>query len=163
MSRKYHLEERGISHMSGMLSQNIKAGGRETTRDVNRSIVNQLFRTNQKLFYETLDGKKPGETVLPDRQKQTPGGRSDLEVGHTERVSWLENVEAEFRCKRRTLSVWRILELECMSKEANWKAGDPDLVQEFWLKETVSVAIQMARMLARLYMLRGCTRVDNQG
>ena len=78
MNRKYHEEERGILHMSGMLSHNIKAGGRETTRDVNRSIVNHLFRTNQKLFYETLDGKKPGETVLPDRQKQTPGGRSGL-------------------------------------------------------------------------------------
>ena len=35
------------------------------------------------------------------------------EVGHNERVSCgLENIEVEFRCKKRTLSLWRILELE---------------------------------------------------
>lgn len=28
-----------------------------------------------------------------------------------------------------------------VNKEGNWKAGDPDLVQEFWCKETVSIVL----------------------
>ncbi|CAH3144893.1 unnamed protein product [Porites lobata] len=32
---------------------------------------NQLFRTNQKLFYETVDGKERGETELPEPTEAT--------------------------------------------------------------------------------------------
>ena len=56
LNRKYHLEERGTLYVSGMLKQKIKEGG---------------VRTNQKLFYKTLDGKERGETVLPDPTEAT--------------------------------------------------------------------------------------------
>ena len=77
LNRKYQLEERGTLYVSGMLKQKIKAGGVKVKRYDDRCQQfkqNQLFRTNQKLFYETLDGKKPGETVLPNSTEQPPSG-----------------------------------------------------------------------------------------
>ena len=72
LNRKYHLEERGILYISGMLKQKIKAGGvKRYDERCQQFKQNNLFRTNQKLFYKTLDGKKRGETVLPDPTEAT--------------------------------------------------------------------------------------------
>ena len=69
LNRIYNLEERGTLYVSGMLKQKIKEGGVKIKRYDERCQQfkqNHLFRTNQKLFYKTLDGKERGETVLPD-------------------------------------------------------------------------------------------------
>ena len=100
LNRKYHLEERGTLYVSGMLKQKIKAGGIKITRYDERCHQfkqNNLFKTNQKMF-ETLHGKKPGETVLPDPTEATFFWSKiwSEEVGHIERASWLENVEVGF-------------------------------------------------------------------
>ena len=75
LNRKYHLEERGTMYVSGMLKQKIKAGGRKVKRYDERCQQykqNQLFRTNQKLFYETKRNKeKPPYQTL---KKQPPSG-----------------------------------------------------------------------------------------
>ena len=66
LNSKYHLEERGTLYVSGMLKQKIKADGVKIKRYDERCQQfqqNHLFRTNQKLFYRTLDGKERGETV----------------------------------------------------------------------------------------------------
>ena len=100
LKRKYHLEERGTWYVSGMLKQKIKAGGVKIKRYDERCQQfkqNHLFRTNQKLFYTTLNGKERGETVLPDHTEATSFSSkiwSD-EVGHNEGASWLEDVEVE--------------------------------------------------------------------
>ena len=50
---------------------------------------NQLFRTKQKLFYESLDGKERGETELPKPSEATTfwsGIRSE-EVSHNNKES----------------------------------------------------------------------------
>jgi len=55
-----------------MLKQKIKAGGMKIKRYDERCQQlkqNHLFRTNQKLFYETLDEKKQRETALPDPEE----------------------------------------------------------------------------------------------
>ena len=69
-------------YVSGMLRQNIKASGIKIKKNDERCKQfkqNSLFRTKRKLFYETLDGKKPGEAVLLDPQKQPlSGARSGL-------------------------------------------------------------------------------------
>ena len=72
LNRKYHLEERGTMYVSGMLKQKIKVGGMKIKRDDERCQQfkqNHLFRTNQKLFYETLVEKKQGETALQQQQE----------------------------------------------------------------------------------------------
>ena len=55
-----------------MLKQKSKAGGIKIKRYDERCQQfkqNQLFRTNQKLFYETLDGKKSEEIGLLGRSQ----------------------------------------------------------------------------------------------
>ena len=68
LNTKYHREERGTLYVSGMLKQKIKAGRVKIKRYMydercHQFKQNHLFRTNQKLFYKTLDGKKRRETV----------------------------------------------------------------------------------------------------
>ena len=93
-------------YVSGMLKQKVKAVGIKIERnDERRSVVkaeppvqNQLEAV---LVYETLDGKKPGETVLPDPQNFSIWSKIWSEdVGHNERVSWLEDVEVYFSTTR---------------------------------------------------------------
>ena len=138
LNRKYHLEERGILYVSGMLKQKIKAGGVKIKRYDERCQQfkqNHLFRTNQKLLYKTLDGKERGETVLPDPTEATSFWSKiwSEEVGHNERTSWLEDVEVEFSTTEvqedNSINVEDIR--NGVSKMANWKAAGPDLVQGF--------------------------------
>ena len=61
LNRKYCLEENGTLQVSDMLKQKIKAGRIKIKRYDERCQQfkqNQQFRNNQKLFYESLDGKK---------------------------------------------------------------------------------------------------------
>ena len=120
------------------MKQNIKAGGITIKRYDERCHQfkqNNLFRTNQKMFYETLDGKKLGETVLPDPTEATSFWSKiwSEEVGHSERESWLENVEVEFRRTEVQEDINITVEdiSTGVSKMANWKAAGPDLVQGF--------------------------------
>ena len=87
-------------------------------------------------------------------------------VGHSERASWLEDVEVEFSSTEVQKDISITVEdiRNGVSKMANWKAAGPDLVQGFWFKKlTLRIALLTVRMLARLYMSRECTRVDGQG
>ena len=92
LNRKYHLEERGTLYVLGMLKQKIKAGGVKIKRYTERCQQfkqKHLFRTNQNLFYKTLDGKERGEMVLPDPTEATSFWSKiwSEEVGHNERAS----------------------------------------------------------------------------
>ena len=125
-----------------MLKQKIKAGGVKIKRYDERCQQfkqNHLFRTNQKLFYTTLNGKERGETVLPDHTEATSFWSkiwSD-EVVHNEGASWLEDVEVELSTTEVQEDISITVEdiRNGVSKIANWKAAGPDLVQGFWFKK----------------------------
>ena len=92
LNRKYHLEERGTLYVSGTLKQKIKAGGVKIKiydERYQQFKQNHLFRTNQKLFYKTLDGKERGATVLHDPTEATSFWSEiwSEKVGHNERSS----------------------------------------------------------------------------
>ena len=125
-----------------MLKQKIKADGIKIKRYDERHQQfkqNQQFRTNQKLFYETLDGKKREGAEQPDPNEATTFWRKiwSEEVSHNERASWLDEVEQEFS----TIKVKEDINITVedirigVSKMANWKAADPDLVQGYWFKK----------------------------
>ena len=142
LNRKYNLEEKGTLYASNMLKQKIKEGGIKIKRYDERcqqSKQTQLFRTNQKLFYETLDGKKSEEIGLPDPTEITTFWRKiwSEEVSHNEQASWLEEVEQKFS----SIEVQEDINITVedirtvVSKMANWKAAGPDLVQGYWFKK----------------------------
>ena len=69
MNRKYQLAGKGTQYVSEMLKQKIKAGGIKIKRYNERWFQlkeKHLFRTNQKLIYETLDKGKREETESPN-------------------------------------------------------------------------------------------------
>ena len=141
LNRKYHLEERGTMYVSGMLKQKIEAGGMKVKRydeKCQQYKQNHLFRTNQKLFYETLDEKKQGETALPGPEEATSFWSKiwSEEASYNARASWLEDVELEFSTTEEQVDI-NITGGDIrsgVSKMANWKAASPELVQGFWFK-----------------------------
>ena len=141
LNRKYRLEENGTLHVSDMLKQKIKAGGIKIKRYEERCKQfkqNQLFRTNQKRFYETLDGERKKEAEQPDPVEATTFWRKiwSEEANHNEQASWLEEVEQEFSTTDMQEDINITLEdvRNGIRKMANWKAAGPDLVQGFWFK-----------------------------
>ena len=155
LNRKYHLEERGTLYVSGMLKQKIKAGGVKIKRydeRCQRFKQNHLFRTNQKLFYNTLDGKERGETVLPDPTEATSFWSkiwSEEVVGHNEKASWLEDLEVEFSITEVQEDISITVEdiRNGVSKITNWKAAGPDLVQGFWFKKLTGLHSRLQECL----------------
>ena len=154
LNRKYHLEERGTLYISGMLKQKIKAGGVKIKRYDERCQQfkqNHLFRTNQKVFYKTLDGKERRETVLPDPTEATSFWSKMWweEVGHNEKASWLEDVEVEFSTTEVKEDISITVEdiRNGVSKMANWKTADPDLVQGFWFKKLTGLHSRLQECL----------------
>ena len=74
MDRKYQLIDRGMLYVNDMLKQKIRAEGIRIKRYDERCLEfqqNNLFRTNQKLFYERLDGGREEECELPDPTETT--------------------------------------------------------------------------------------------
>ena len=64
---KYRLEEMDTMYVSALLRLKIGERGIKIKRNDDRCQQfeqSQLFWTNQKVFYETLDGKERGETEL---------------------------------------------------------------------------------------------------
>ena len=155
LNRKYHLEERGTLYVSGMFKQKIKAGGVKIKRYDERCQQikqNHLFRTNQKLFCKTLDGKERGETVLPDPTEATSFCSTIWleEVGHNEKASWLEDVEVEFSTTEVQEDISITVEdiRNGVSKMANWKAAFPDLVLIlFWFKKLTGLHSRLQECL----------------
>ena len=154
LNRKSHLEERGTLYVSGMLKQKIKAGGVTIKRydeKCQQFKQNYLFRTNQKLFYKTLDGKERGETVLPDPTEATCFWSKIWleEVGYNERASWLEDVEVEFSTTevQEDISITVEYIRNGVSKMAHWKAAGPNLVQGFWFKKLTGLHSKLQECL----------------
>ena len=154
LNRKYHLEERGTMYVSGMLKQKSKAGGRKVKRYDERCQQykqNHLFRTNQKLFYETLDEKKQGETALPDPEEATSFWSKiwSEEASYNARASWLEDVELEFSTTEEQVNI-NITGGDIrsgVSNMANWKAAGPELVQGFWFKKLTGLHARLQECL----------------
>ena len=143
LNRKYHLEK-----------QKIKAGAVKIKRYDERCRQfkqNHLFRTNQKLFYKTLDGKERGETVLPDPTEATSFWSKiwSEEISHNERASWLEDVEVEFSTTEVQEDISITVEdiRNGLCKMANWKASGPVLVQGFWFKKLTGLHSRLQECL----------------
>ena len=135
-----------------MLKQKIKAGGVKIKRNDERCQQfkqNHLFRTNQKLFYKTLDGKERGETVLPDPTEATSFWSKiwSEEVGHNEGASWLKDVEVELSTTDVQNDITITVEdiRNGVSKMANWKAASP--VQGFWFKKLTGLHSRLQECL----------------
>ena len=154
LNRKYHLEERGTLYVSRMLKQKIKAGGvtiKGYDERCQQFKQNYLFRTNQKLFYKTLDGKERGKTALPKPTEATSFWSKTWseEVGRNERISWLEGVEVEFSTTEVQEDISFTVEdiRNEVSKMANWKAAGPDLVKGFWFKKLTGLHTRLQECL----------------
>ena len=93
----------------------------------------------QKLFNETLDGRKRDGAEQPDPNEATTFWRKIWleEVSHNERASWLDEVEQKFS----TIKVQEDINITVedirigVSKMANWKAAGPDLSRGYWFKK----------------------------
>ena len=162
MDQKHKLGGEGTLYVSDMLKQKIAAGGIKIKRYDERCLQfhqNTSFRTNQRLFYNELNGVKHGMAGIPD-----PTASTELlnkiwldDIVHNEGTSWLGDVEQELSGKPRQNEV-KITVLDVKTvvrKMPNWKAPGPDFVQGFWFKK-------LTRLHTRLkYHLQDCLNQGN--
>ena len=156
LSRKYHLEERGTLYVSGMLKQKIKAGGVKIKRydeKCQQFKQNHLFRTNQKLFYQTLDGKERGETVLPDPTEATSFWRKiwSEEVGHNERASWLETNRPDITLVHKDTQQWTLIDIAVPADQKITRTGE-EKVEKYQ-----ELAFEIRRIHGDGELLDGCS------
>ena len=127
---------KGALSVSAVLKQKIKVGGIQIKRYDERCQQfkqNKLFRTNQKLFCETLGGKERGEIELPGPTEFTIFWSKiwSEEVSHNEKASWLQDIEQKLSTTETQEDIIiTIADIRnAVNRMANWKAAGLDLVQ----------------------------------
>ena len=112
---------------------------------------NQLFRNNQRMLYEELDGKTRNQQAIPDAEesKHFWSDLWDKNVKHNNKAKWLEEQEKE------TASVVRQEDIQIsvgsvrqqLRRMPNWKSPGPDEIHGFWLKNLRSLHPRIAQQL----------------
>ena len=147
MNRKYQLEEKGTTQVADVLKQKIRSGSAKIKKYEDRCkqyTQNQMFRNNQKRFYESLEengNKNPIDMPDPKEATQFWSNIWSEEVTHNEKASWMEEVEKDlsYRVQQANIIISMTDVKAGVGKMANWKAAGPDQVQGFWFKRLVGV------------------------
>ena len=140
--KRYSVEKYGVSNVIETLKQRVKATAARLKKYEDRHkqfIQNKLFRTNQKLVYEMIEGKEArNKSIKPDATNSVALWdkiwNEDKDYNHE--AEWIKKVE---RGTRR-VEVQNDIQVDLAALEtqlkgtANWKAAGPDRVQAFWIK-----------------------------
>ena len=142
LEKSYKLKEKGARYVCEMLRQKIRAGGVKIKRydERNRKYKeNNLFKTNQKRFYEYLDkGNEPIEPINPEPEQATEFWKGIWANGveHNENAVWLADIQERLKNinKQENIVINKEDVVAGIRKMTNWKSPGPDGVQGFWFK-----------------------------
>ena len=153
LEQKYKLAKNGLRHVHEDLKQRLIAKFKKVQRYKNRNkqfVQNRMFETNQRRFYEELDGNSNSSQVTPDPEeaKQYWDGIWGEETTYEKEAEWLQRLTEEIEPLQQDnigISVETVTQF--LKKVPNWKAPGPDLVQGFWLKNFTSLHTCIANNL----------------
>lgn len=144
LQQKYWLHKKGNRRVAEEIRQRIKAKASKVKRyqsRVKQFHQNRLFQTDQKRFYEELEGEERVD-IKPDGDEARQFW-SDIwgkSKEHNSNAEWLKKLKAEVGTeKQQQVSISASKVKRILGKMPNWKAPGPDLVQGFWLKNFTSV------------------------
>ena len=153
LEQKYKLSENGLKYVSEDLKQRIIAKSKKLQRYINRNkqfVQNRMFETDQRRFYEELDGNRNSSQVTPDPEeaRQYWNGIWGEETTYEKDAEWLQKVREEVEpLQQDNISITVETVIQFLKKVPNWKAPGPDLVQGFWIKNFTSLHTRIANNL----------------
>ena len=145
LERKYKLAKNGLKHVYEDLKQRLTAKSKKLQRYKNRNkqfVQNRMFETEQRRFYEELDGSSNSSQVTPDPEeaKQYWNGFCGEETTYEKEAEWLQRLKEEVEpLQQDNISINVETVTQFLKKVPNWKAPGPDLAQGFWLKNFTSL------------------------
>ena len=154
--KKYQVDRKGLLVVIEELKQRLTAKAAKMRRyeqRIHQYRQNRLFSTDQKRFYQELDGGIKYDTAVPDAEESLRFWSDIWDNGgqhHNNDAEWLRNLKEEPNKagpKQENISITAKQVTKQCQKMPNWKAPGPDRVQGFWLKKITScherIAIQL--------------------
>ena len=146
LERKYKLAKNGLKHVYEDLKQRLIAKSKKLQRYKNRNkqfVQNRMFETDQRRFYEELDGNINSSQVTPDPEeeaKQYWDGIWREETTYEKEAEWLKRLREEVEpLQQDNICINMEKVTQFLKNVPNWKAPGPDLVEGFWLKNFTSL------------------------
>ena len=106
-------------------------------------VQNRMFETDQRRFYEELDGNINSSQVTPDPEeeaKQYWDGIWREETTYEKEAEWLKRLREEVEpLQQDNICINMEKVTQFLKNVPNWKAPGPDLVEGFWLKNFTSL------------------------
>ena len=153
LAEKYHIEDLGNVQVIDRLKAKIAAGATKIKRFDERQKQhhqNALFSTNQKKFYEELDGRN-NANIPPHAEEATEFWKGIWSVPgkFNDKASWLPKVKEKLSGVDRQADVKiSICDVKkAIRKMTNWKAPGPDCVQGYWFKRFTSLHDKLTKNL----------------
>ena len=110
--------------------------------------VNRMYQQDQKGVYHEMSGKTGGDKIIPDAETGVRCWSEiwDNEIHHNSKAEWLDDVRKEVKnMSQENIVVTVEMMKNKVSKLPNWKAPGPDGVQDYWLKNLLSLHDRIVR------------------
>ena len=154
MKGKYKLSDEENVQVIDTLKEKISAGATKIKRYEERELhyhQNTLFATNQKQFYQELDGRSNIPNKAPDAQEASEFWSNIWSIpgNFNENASWLPKVKerlSEFD-KQEDIRISVENVKTALRKMTNWKAPAHDFVQEHWFKRFLTLHSRLTEHL----------------
>ncbi len=154
---KYRLTRKGVTTVIEELSQRLKSTAVKIKRyseRVNQFHQNHLFETDQKRFYQRIEGKEQERIPPPEPDAalefwSSIWGRSHQ---HKHDAGWVKETENEYNeiDQQEDMEISTTTLKKVLQKISPWKAAGPDGVQGYWVKNFTSLHSRIAAQLGEV-------------
>ena len=136
LKEKYNIRRKGTEVVMEELKQRLKAKRPKVIRyeqRVKQYRQNKLFISDQKRFYQEINGNTAAEKLIPNAQESQDLGKEEK---HNLNADWLKDLkESASYPQQEQVQITKEKVCTHSKKVANWKAAGPDGVQGYWIKK----------------------------
>ena len=151
--RRYGIDRKGIVVVFEELKQRVLAKKSKISRfeqRIKQYRQNRMFQTDQKRFYQEINGDTSSESLVPDAEESRKfwGEIWDQNKEHNRDAEWLKILKQELHPpQQENLKVTKDKVKAQCRKMKNWKAAGPDGVQGYWVKKLTETHQRIADQL----------------
>ena len=155
LEKKYKTGNKDIEVIIEELKQRVKAKKAKISRYDKRILQfrqNRLFATDQKKFYNEINGEFRKDKIVPDAKesKEFWEGIWSEPKKHKEDAEWLKEIKDVSRPQQEEMHITTEKVYNQCRKIPNWKAPEPDGIHGFWLKKLPAYHQTIAEQLEKI-------------
>ena len=156
LEKKHSIKRKGFQVVLEELKQRLVAKSGKVRRyeqRIKQYTQNRLFNSNQKRFFQQLDGGCEKELIVPDAERSVSfwKGIWGREKEFNKNATWLREIEENgIPTVQDNLSIGLERVLKQCKKMPSWKTPGPDGVQGFWIKNVTALHKSIASQFDKL-------------